>query len=66
MVLQLVDVLKIFITYEKVHTSENSADLGTKVLSPIHFYPLGVRALGGVNPHETGTRKRTEKSVEFV
>ena len=53
------------ITFEKVHTSENPADLGTKVLPACKLYPLRFRALGGVHPHNIGTRN-TETSDEFI
>ena len=54
------------ITYEKVHTSENPADLGTKILPACKLGPLRFRALGGVHPHNIGTRKPTDISDEFV
>ena len=54
------------ISYEKVHTSENPADLGTKALAPCKLYPLRFRALGRVHSHEIGTRKPIEVSDKFV
>ena len=38
---------------------KNPADIGAKVQSVVTLYPLKFRALGGVHPHNFGTRKLT-------
>ena len=54
------------LSYEEVHTSENPADIGTKVLPPCKFIPLRTRILGGVFPHNHGNKKKTITTDEFV
>ena len=53
------------ITYEKVVTEQNPADMGTKWLPSIKFIRLKTRVLG-VTSHRSESRKRTKISDEFV
>ena len=54
------------ITFEKVHRTESPADIGTKVLPPCILLLLRLRSLGGVSPHEHGTRMATTDSDEYA